>query len=293
MIMGTGSYRFRVVEGWGLGPQGREFGGVVTGQTVDSADRVYINRRSPPAVLVYDREGRYLTSWGENILQNPHGIHITAEDHVWVADAGDHAVRRFDAGGRLLQTLGTPGSPGEPGMPFNMPTKAVVAPSGEIFVSDGYGQHRVHRFSPGGKLLTSWGSEGAGSDQFGLPHSICLDHKGRVLVADREPNHRILFFDADGNPLERWSISDDIDRGYIAPMDMSVDGRGNVLIATAGHQIGIWTPDGELVSRWGDFGDAPGQFAGYPHSLCLDSRGDLYISEVPRLPNRLQKFERV
>ena len=293
MSVGTGNYRFRVAKGWGTGPLGREFGGVVTGQAVDSADRVYINRRSPPAVLVYDRDGRYITAWGEGVLHNPHGIHITADDHVWVADMTDHTVREFRTDGELLRTLGTCGEAGPPGMPFNMPTKAVVAPSGEIFVSDGYGQHRVHRFSAEGTLLASWGSKGAGPGEFGLPHGICVDQRGRVVVADREPNHRVQIFDAGGNLIEVRSVADGAWLGFIGPNEVYVDQQGNLLVAECGHRISIWTVDGELLSRWGDLGDAPGQFAGYPHSLCVDSHGDLYVGEVPHLPNRLQKFERL
>ena len=278
--------QYQVIAEWGRGPEGRAFGGVVPGVAADSQDRVYAVVRKPPAVLVYDREGCFLTSWGKDVFLNPHGIYITSEDHVWVTDVEDHTVRKFTADGELLQTLGTPGKPGAPGMPFNSPTRAVTAPSGEIFVSDGYGQHRVHRFTPDGTLIMSWGSEGAGPDQFGLPHSIWVDRQERVLVADREPNHRILVFDASGAFQAEWT---DVE----GPNDLFVDKDDNVYVAEAARRVSLFSPDGQLLDRWGEHESAPGNFPDYPHALWLDSRGDLYVTEVPFLDNRLQKFERV
>ncbi len=150
MIVGTGNFRYAVVDGWGRGKEGREPGGIITGVGADSTGRVYLSRRKPPAVLVYDGTGAYLGSWGEQELHNPHGVFVDRQDHVWVTDTNDHTVRQFTTEGKLLLVLGTPGEPGEPGRPFNRPTKAVLSPAGEVFVSDGYGQCRVHRFSGGG-----------------------------------------------------------------------------------------------------------------------------------------------
>src|SRR5512135_2213703 len=122
MTFGAGKYQYRVVSGWGRGPNGREFGGVVPAVATDSRERVYITRRKPPAVLVYDREGRFLTDWGADVFKNPHGIWISPEDDVYVTDVDDHTVRQFTTAGKLVTTWGTPDHPGAPGMPFNRPT---------------------------------------------------------------------------------------------------------------------------------------------------------------------------
>jgi DNA-binding beta-propeller fold protein YncE len=286
MIVGSGNFQYSVVEGWGQGPEGRPFGGVVPAVATDSQDRVYIARRKPPAILVYDREGRFLTAWGEDILQSPHSVWISAEDRVYVVDVDDHTVRIFTTEGELLTMLGRPGQIGPPGMPFNRPTWAALSPAGELFVSDGYGQHRVHRFAGDGTLLSSWGEPGSGPGQFTLPHGIRVDSRGRVLVLDRETNHRLQIFDVEGTFLGEWT---DLE----GPNDLYIDQDDKVYVAEGRHRISVFNLDGELLARWGEKGEAPGQFADSPHGIWVDSQGGLYVAEVPRLPNRLQKFTRV
>ena len=171
---------FRFVEGWGGGPEGRTLG-IASGVAVDSRDRVYVIDREPdPAIVVYDREGELITTWGEDIFSVPHELWIDEHDRVLVADCGDHTVRICTADGQVLQTLGTPGVPGAAGMPFNRPTRAVVAPDGEIWVADGYGQECLHRFSAAGELLATFGGRGAGPGRFTLPHSVVCDDRGHV-----------------------------------------------------------------------------------------------------------------
>jgi len=166
-------------------------------------------------------------------------------------------------------------------MPFNQPTWAKQSPSGETYVSDGYGQYRVHRFAANGKLLTSWGEQGNGPGQFALPHSVVTDSRGRVLVADRE-NHRVQIFDGDGKFLDQWT-------DLLQPMDLFIDADDTVYVAEAQQRISVYSLDGELLSRWGEKGPAPGQFSDSPHGLCVDSRGDLYVCEVIS-QGRMQKF---
>jgi len=286
MIVGAGNFRYRVVEGWGQGPEGRAFGGVVPAVAVDAHDRVYIARRKPPAILVYSREGHFLAAWGEDVLQSPHSVWISGQGQVYVADVEDHTVRVFTTAGELLLTLGTPGQVGPPGQPFNRPTWAALSLTGELFVSDGYGQHRVHRFAPDGSLLRSWGEPGSGPGQFTLPHGIRVDPQGRVLVLDRETNHRLQIFAAEGTFLGAWT-------DLQGPNDLYIDPEGHVYIAEGAHRLSIFNLEGKLLARWGEQGEAPGQFADSPHGVWVDAHGDLYVAEVPRLDNRLQKFERI
>jgi DNA-binding beta-propeller fold protein YncE len=276
-------YDYRVVEGWPVLPAGYELG-VVSDMAVDSADRVYVIDREPNnRVLVFDRGGTFLARWGDDFLVTPHGMMIGPDDRVYVTDRGSHTVWICATDGTLLQTIGTPGQVGAPGQPFNNPTNTALAPWGDLYVSDGYGQSRVHRFASDGGLLTSWGAEGAGPGEFHLPHDVRVDTRGRVFVSDRE-NSRIQLFDRDGAFLGEWT---DVSR----PQNI-LFGHDDVLYVTEVPQrVSIFNLDGVLLGRWGEAGDAPGQFRDSPHGLAVDSHGDLYIAEVTGRA-RFQKFAR-
>lgn len=282
--VGSGNFVYAPVEGWGIGPAGHELG-LVSAVATDSRDRVYIFNRPPAAaILIFDRDGAFIESWGQDIFTAPHSIWIDAADHLYLTDTGDHTLRRCTADGRVLQVWGTPGQPGAPGAPFNRPTWAMTGPSGALYVTDGYGQSRVHKFASSGELLLSWGEPGSGPGQFGLPHAVWVDRDERVYVVDRE-NHRIQIFDSDGGYLNEWG-------GFERPQGIYVGADDIVYIAEARPRISILTLDGEVLSEWGEAGDAPGQFKQFPHALWVDSHGDLYVGEVTG--HRLfQKFARV
>ncbi len=283
MTVNSDKYTYEVVEGWGQLPEGRELG-LVSGMACDSQDRVYVFNRSPqPAMLVFDRDGNFLTSWGEDIFTSPHGIWIGEEDYIYCTDTEDHTVRKLSLSGEILMTLGTEGQPGAPGAPFNQPTRAVPAPSGNIYVSDGYGQSRIHKFASDGTLLLSWGEPGNGPGQFDLPHNLWVDRQERVLAIDR-PNGRVQIFNSDGEYLTEWT-------GLLAPNEIFIDANDTVYIAEGGQRISIMTLDGEVLARWGEKGNAPGQFSDSPHGIWVDSQGSIYVSEVVA-EKRLQKFVR-
>src|SRR3954469_14190292 len=201
MIVGDGAYRYEVVEGWEQLPSGW-FHGDVAGVATDSQDRVYVFNRSEHPVIIYDQEGKFLSAWGDTTMfPRPHGITIV-DDILYLADDTDHTVRKMTLDGELLMTLGTSGQPSDTGYrsnvpgnlttiergagPFNRPTRLSIGPTGHLYVSDGYGNARVHRFSADGELLQSWGEPGTGPGQFNLPHSVWAASDGRVWVCDRE-----------------------------------------------------------------------------------------------------------
>jgi DNA-binding beta-propeller fold protein YncE len=193
-------------------------------------------------------------------------------------------VKVFTLKGELLSTLGSKGRPGEGGAPFNRPTNVAIAPSGEMYVSDGYGNSRVHKFSRGGELLLSWGAPGNGPGQFSIPHGVWVDGDDRVLVTDRQ-NNRIQVFDSDGEFLTQWT-------GLRRPCTVFIDRDDNVYVAELESRMSILNSDGELLARWGGTKSAaPGQFVA-PHCAWVDSRGDLYVGEVLE-GQRIQKFERI
>jgi DNA-binding beta-propeller fold protein YncE len=274
----------------------------VAGVAADSQDRVYVFSRGEHPVMVFAPDGALLGSWGEGLFARPHGITIGPDDAVWCTDDCDHTVRKFTSGGTLLLTLGESGRASDTGAtsmdyrtiiragpPFHYPTNLAVAPGGELYVSDGYGNARVHKFSPEGRLLLSWGAPGAGPGQFHLPHGIAVDRDGTVYVADRE-NSRVQLFTPEGEYLAEWT---DVAR----PCQVFV-ATDNVYVAELGFRAGMWpgtaagadAPGGRvsvfdrqggLLARWGGGRNpcAPGDFFA-PHGICVDPRGDVYVGEV-------------
>jgi DNA-binding beta-propeller fold protein YncE len=281
--VGNGDYVYEPVVGWGTGPGGHALG-LVSAVAVDAQERVYIFNRVPePAVLVFDRDGTFLHSWGQDLFTAPHSLWIDADDTLYLTDTDDHTLRQCTTDGTVLRTWGTPGEPGPPGRPFNRPSWAMRGPSGALYVTDGYGQSRVHAFAPSGELLHSWGEPGSGPGQFNLPHSLWVDRDERVLVVDRE-NHRIQLFDSTGTYLDEWT-------GFERPQDIFV-ADDIVFVVEARPGVRIMTLEGQLLSAWGEPGDAPGQFRQFPHSIWVDTHGDLYIGEVTG-HGLFQKFARV
>jgi DNA-binding beta-propeller fold protein YncE len=302
VTVGQGAYRYRPVEKWEKLPAGWSFG-EVAGVATDSRDRVYVLARSEHPIMVFDRDGNFLTSWGEGDFQRPHGIFIGPDDAVYCTDDVDHAVRKFTPDGKLLLTLGTRGKPCDTGIdgmdyrtikrvgpPFNRPTNLALSRNGDMYVTDGYGNARVHKFAPDGRLLFSWGEPGSGPGQFNLPHGVAVDRDERIFVADRE-NSRIQIFDFRGKFLEEWT-------DVVRPMEVFIDRSDNILVAEVGFRAGlfpwatppadppgarvsVFTPAGKLLCRWGGGAEpwAAGDFFA-PHDLWVDSRGDLYVGEV-------------
>ncbi|MEW6296631.1 MAG: peptidyl-alpha-hydroxyglycine alpha-amidating lyase family protein [Thermodesulfobacteriota bacterium] len=303
MARGSNKIEYEVLEGWEQLPEGWSFV-EVAGVATDSQDRVYAFNRGAHPVIVFDRDGKFLTAWGEGVFTNPHGIFIGPDDRVYCADNFDHTVRIFTPDGTLLHTLGEKHRPSDTGFkawetpvqraagPFNMVTNVALAPDGNLYVADGYGNARVHVFSPAGALLFSWGEPGTGPGQFRLPHAIAVDRRGRVYVADRE-NSRIQVFTSQGAYLTQWTH---VQR----PDDLYIDADENLFVAELGFLAGVMptgfgatvpphvpharvsvlTLDGEVQTQFGgEEPCAPGNFFA-PHGIWADSRGDLYVSEV-------------
>jgi len=248
---------------------------VYSGVACDSQDRVYVHRRTPvPAILVFERDSTFLRSFGEGLFASPHGIWISPDDTLYCTDTVHHTVTKLSLDGEVLLTLGTKGQPGPPGAPFNQPTRAVESPSGDIFVSDGYGQERVHRFAADGTHLLSWGSKGIGLDQFALPHSIWVDRKDRVYVADRM-NGRITIFSTEGTFLDQWI-------GLMYPNEIYIDKDDTVYVAESG--LGTEAPqflDAGRISILNAKGEPQARLRSrMSHGIWVDSYGDIYATNL-------------
>ena len=284
MVFGQGTHQYTVHEDWWTLPEGWEFGWVPA-VAVDSQDRVYVYSRSEHPMVVFDRDGNFIDSWGDDILKDAHGIFIDADDNIYCTEREPHVIRKFTTDGELLMTLGTPDVPGAAGEPFNLPTDFALGPDGEMYISDGYGNARVHKYSPDGELIKSWGQPGTGPGEFDLPHCVRVDPRNRLMVADRE-NNRIQFFTLDGEYIEEWG-------DLLQPDTIYIDDDNLVYIAELGQRVTIMTLDGEVISQWGSErgSTVPGEFFACPHGIWLDSHGDMYVGEV-QADARLQKFIR-
>ena len=286
MTFGSGQYTYEYVENWGKLPAGWHFGWIPA-VACDSKDNVYVYSRSEHPLVIFDRAGNFLDVWGEDVLQDAHGLFIDKDDNVFCTERNTHCVHKFDRNGKLLMTLGTPGVPGaRPGDPLNLPTDLVVAPNGDLYITDGYGNARVHHYSADGKLLHSWGEPGSGPGQFDLSHCVRIDKHNQLWVCDRN-NSRIQMFDLQGNYLSEWADLAHPDQIYFDAHD------DVVYIAELDQQVSIYTLDHQLLAQWGGRvkSDKPGEFVACPHGIWVDSHRDLYVSEV-QADGRLHKYVR-
>ena len=147
VILGTGLHRYEVVSDWAKLPPGYEFNADVAAVGIDAQDRVYCFNRGAHPMVVLDRDGNFLRSWGEGVFKRPHGVHMAPHDTLWPPDDGDHTVRHCTLDGKVLLTLGVPGKPTAylSGEPFHRCTHTALSPKGELYVSEGYGNARVHK----------------------------------------------------------------------------------------------------------------------------------------------------
>ena len=272
---------------WCKLPYGMTFRNDATSVAIDSKDNVYFFSRGPVPVMIFDSEGNFIDAWGENEFIRPHGITLDKEDNVYLIDDQGHMVEKRTKEGKLIFRIGEKGKAAEKqsGDIFNLPTDAAIDPdTGEIFVSDGYGNSRIHKFDPNGKLIKSWGTPGSGPGEFSLPHNIVLTSDKKIIVADRE-NFRLQLFTTDGEFIDQWHIHH--------PMSVTEGPDGNIFVGemgpppvqegvrNLGNCVSILSPDGKIIEKLGDElpGSNPNQFVA-PHGIAVDSKGSVYVAEV-------------
>lgn len=290
VIQGKDEYRFEITNDWAKVPPGMEWT-EVGAVAVDNKDQVYVFNRGPHPMMVFDREGNFLRSWGEDVFLRAHGAHFAPDETLYLTDDGDHTVRQCTLEGKVLKTIGIPGRPSAymSQEPFHRCTHTALSPRGDLYVSDGYGNARIHKYSPDGKLLLSWGEPGTDPGQFNVPHNICCDADGWIYVADRE-SHRIQVFDGDGRYETQWNNLHRPSGLYMRPgkCEICYVGENGPLLDVNRHwpnigpRVSILDNTGKALARFGDFngaGNGAGQFIS-PHGLAVDSRGDIYVGEV-------------
>lgn len=210
---------YRTTRDWGQLPPGVTWAAVTAIEPAPDGTIFVVHRcvanscegRTEPPILVFDKTGKLLRSFGQGMFNFPHGGMVDAEGNLWMTDArGGHGIGhqaiKLSPDGRVLMTLGTKGVSGSGPAHFDQPTDVVVAPNGDLFVSDSHREgknNRVVHFTKDGKYLNAWGTKGAGPGQFSEPHTMAMDSHGRLFVGDRE-NNRIQIFDQKGTFLEEW-----------------------------------------------------------------------------------------
>jgi DNA-binding beta-propeller fold protein YncE len=269
---GQSTDAYRVSTNWAQLPSGVEWGKVIAIAS-DDKDNIWILRRSEPSVLVLTAQGRFVKSWGQGLFaQGAHFIAVDHEGFVWTTDNVDNTVYKFDQDGKLLMTLGKRGVAGDNASRdlFDGPSSVAVAPNGDIFVTDGYRNSRLVKFSKDGTFLKIIGGvKGNLPGQFDLPHAVVIDPKGRLIVADRN-NKRVQILDQEGTFIEQWP-----DLDLVRPAGLIVRPDGTVYLSDT-------NPQGATIRivRDGRMTGVIGGLDGLPHFIAMDRAGVLYMADT-------------
>ena len=295
---------YRTTRDWGQLPPGVAWAAVTAVEPAPDGTIYVVHRcfenscagRTEAPILKYDASGKLLESWGERMFIFPHGAHVDRDGNLWVTDArGEngkgHQVFKFSSEGRVLMTLGKAGVSGSGPDLFDQPTDVVVAPSGDIFITDSHRNgenNRVVKFSSDGRFIKEWGTKGSGPGEISEPHTIAIDSRGRLFVGDRE-NNRIQIFDQDGRYITEWrqfgcpsgiSITKD-DTIYVTDSESGPDTGAHELSGIKkGIRIGS-AKDGTVAAFIEDMESTVADHSG-AEGVGVDAQGNVYGAVVRR-----------
>lgn len=285
-----GTFPFSQVSGLGIDTNQNIFMFQRTGREwIDSIPDSLITTNT---IFLLDKmSGKVLNSWGANMFIMPHGLSIDEENNIWVTDVGLNQVFKFNHNGELLLKLGEAKIAGNDSAHFNLPTDVAIAHDGSFYVSDGYKNSRIVKFSKEGKYLFEWGKKGTEYSEFNIPHSICLDSHGNVFVADRE-NNRIQEFDMNGKFLKEWK-NDKAEVLY----SLAIDKKDNIFTVDeiykndslpTGDDIIQLDPELNLITRFGR-SDMSIDSSAWFHDIAVDKEGSIYVANLTI--KKIQKFK--
>ena len=301
--VGNCDFQFEANSQWAQRPAGVNWRDVVAVHFTAEND-VYVYNRGDREMIYFCSQGNYLGDWGETDFARPHGLTISKQNEVFCTDDFAHTVTKYDLQGNLLLALGTRGCKSETGAvdvdyrkikysagPFNYPTNLAIASDESFYVSDGYGNARIHHFAATGDHLRSWGDPGTRPAQFAVPHDIRIHENGDIWVADRE-NDRIQIFSPYGNFIRLLD-------GLARPASFDFGPDGEIYVFELGYRAGMFPGNeppsdaasggrltvinerGDVLCRigGGNATDGAGDFYA-PHNVRVDAVGDLYLTEV-------------
>lgn len=243
-------------------------------------------------LIIHKESGKLINSWGDNLFIMPHGLKVDAQNNIWVTDVGLHQVFKFSYDGKLLLQLGEAMVAGNDSLHFDKPTDIAIAKDGSFYVSDGYGNSRVIKFSATGSFLFEWGKKGNRESEFNIPHGISLDNFNNVYVADRE-NNRIQIFDSTGKFIQQYADNSFGAIGAVAfekSKLFAVDDFTFLKVKHRGSDAFIIDTTGKVQTRFGRSGSYDGNTSWY-HGLTVDKDENIYIGDI--LGNSIQKFRKV
>jgi DNA-binding beta-propeller fold protein YncE len=248
----------------------------------DSEGRIYVLHRGEPALLQFDRDGRYLKGWGAGMFKVAHGLRVDRENNIWTTDNALHVVHKFSPEGKLLLKLGEEGQPGSEENRFRSPDDLVFSSTGEIYIADA-GNGRIVRLKPDGAWIGAWGRRGEkgrphNPGEFAAAHGIAIDRNDRIYVADRG-NHRVQVFDREGAFVSEWT-------GFGNPFGALVVDEELLVSDGDAHTVShLSLQDGKLVTQWGN-----PDILQLPHMMAVAPDKTLYVAEVAG--KRIQRFRR-
>ena len=304
---------YRTARDWGELPAGMKWPAVTAIEAAPDGSIYVIERcfenscegRSEPPILKYNKDGKLLAAFGQNMFVFPHGATVDREGNLWVTDASrvgaagkGHQVFKLSPAGKVLMTLGKAGVSGSGPDLFDQPTDVVIAPNGDIFVTDSHRMeagkqgvslnNRVVKFTKDGKFVKEWGKKGSGRGELSEPHTIAMDSRGRLFVGDRE-NNRIQIFDQDGKYLDEWRqfgrpsgifITRD-DTIYVADSESGPDtGAHELMGIKKGIRIGS-ARDGRVTAFIEDMESTRAEHSG-AEGVGVDAAGNVYGAVVRR-----------
>jgi hypothetical protein len=304
----AGARTYEWVRGWGTLPGGKQLGNTHGCIVVDSQDHVYLCTDTEDAVVVFDRDGKVLRTWGKELAGGLHGLALVqegGEEFLMLAHIGRHQVMKATLEGEILWTLDYPKESGIYEKPEQyLPTSVAPLADGGFLVADGYGRSWIHRYDKARKYLKSFGGPGTELGKLQTPHGIWVETRGErpvLLVADRE-NQRIQVFDLEGKPLrEVKDLEHDLLR---RPCHMHPFGS-ELAVADLAGRVTLLDSHLGLVAHLGDNPDPAkrarndvlppewkdGEFIS-PHCANWDSQGNLYVTDWVST-GRITKLARV
>ena len=292
----TDNFEYELVNEWPQLSPGYTLG-QPTGIGVDNNEHIFVFHRagrrwttpfpdsliSENTILELEGEtGKILNSWGANYFIMPHGLAVDKNNNIWVTDVGLHQIFKFNHDGQLLMKLGIAKISGNDSLHFYLPTDVAIADDGSFYVSDGYGNSRVVKFSPSGKYLFEWGTHGSKQGEFDIPHGITIDNKGNVYVADRQ-NNRIQMFDSKGAFLKELKNNEQVAQ---LP-SVTIDARQNLFAidydfadtVINGSTIFQYDTNDKVVYQFGGIGTNK-RTASWYHDISVDRYGNIYVGDI-------------